>query len=236
MALTLHLEYAGRSARVALHGLPSARPKLNVRNATKTGEVGSRRLITGIRRDAKGLDFAALRDGDPELDLELAGQELDADSTSPAWFDPAAPEPRPIGDFADVDIVYDAFGVEKARRPHLVRHSNLNELHPVKLGKRLPAAEALTGFAYKQMLQLAHVDGLTFEFLRELARELAGKQEVAVLGAGPKGNAPLVLREAGSAYRAFLHGEIDAQGRYQLLLLLSDQELKLPEKPAVEQE
>ncbi|MBL8242817.1 MAG: hypothetical protein JNL89_01440, partial [Rhodanobacteraceae bacterium] len=78
-----------------------------------------------------------------------------------------------------------------------------------------------------------HVDGLTFEFLRDLARDLAQKGEVAVLGAGPKGNLPLVIREAGSAYRAFLHGEVDGD-RYKLLLLLSDQELKLPDVPVAE--
>jgi hypothetical protein len=58
---------------------------------------------------------------------------------------------------------------------------------------------------------------------------LAERSEVALLGAGPKGNLPLVLREHGSAYRAFLYGEVDQAGRYKLLLLLSDQELKLPE-------
>lgn len=229
MALTLHLEYAGRSARVALHGLPTASPRVDISSRTRCGEVQSRRLINGIRRKLPDLSYDALLDGDPELDLELAGEELAPDSTTPAWYDPNAADPKPIGDFADIDVVYDAKGQEKARRPHLVRHSNLNELHPIKLGKRLPALEALTGFAYKQSLQVAHVDGLTYEFLRELARDLAQKGEVAVLGGGPKGNQPLVLREAGSAYRAFLYGEVDAEGRYKLLLLLSDQELKRPD-------
>jgi len=228
MALTLHLEFAGKSARVALQGLPLDKPKLALRNATPVGDVGNRRLVSGVRRNAQ-VDFETLVRDDPELDFELAGSEIDADNATPAWFDPTAATPVPIGDFADTDIVYDANGVEKARRPHLVRRSNLNELHPVKVGKRRPVAETLAAFAFKQSLQLTHVDGLTFEFLRELARDLAQKGEIAVVGAGPKGVAPLVLREAGSAYRAFLHGEVDAQGRYKLLLLLSDQELKLPE-------
>lgn len=232
MSLTLHLEHAGKSARVALHGLPLARPRSEPRLRTPSGEIQSRRLITGICKQPAQLSFQALVDGDPELDLGLAGTEIEPDSTSPAWFDPDAAEPVPIGDFADIDIVYDASGAEKARRPHLVRHSNLNELHPVKVGKRMPANDALTAFAFKQTLQVAHVDGLTFEFLRDLARDLAQKNEVAVLGAGPKGNLPLVLREAGTPNRAFLYGEVDAEGRYRLLLLLSDQELKLPDRPA----
>ena len=226
MAMTLHLEHGSRSAKLALHGLPASKPKPKLQQRSAVGEVGSWRIANGIQRQAEG--FEALRDGDPELDLVLAGTEIDSDETNPAWFDAAASEPVPIGDFADIDIVYGPDGEEKTRRPHLIRRPNLDELHPVKLGKRMPMAEALTGFAFKQMLQLAHTDGLSFEFLRDLAADLAQKQEVALLGAGPKGNLPLVLREHGSAYRAFLYGEVDDAGRYQLLLLLSDQELKLP--------
>ncbi len=233
MPITLHLEYQGKSARVDLHGLPPDKPKVVPRTTTSSGEVTSARLVTGARKYA-AVDFASLVAGDPELDLELAGTPIDPDSVTPAWFDASDPARGPIGDFADVDIVYDAAGQEKARRPHLVRHANLNELHPVKIGKRLPANEALTQFAFKQTLQLAHVDGLTYEFLQNLARDLSQKGEVAVLGAGPKGNQPLVIREAGTAYRAFLYGEIDSEGRYRLLLLLSDQELKLPERVSVE--
>ncbi|MCB1607098.1 MAG: hypothetical protein KDI71_09010 [Xanthomonadales bacterium] len=228
MSMILHLEHSARSARVALHGLPLERPRQKTQNATAVGPVSTWRVVTGARKSDPSIGYDDLLEGDPEIDLALAGTEVDSDSATPAWFDPSAAEPRPIGDFADVDIVYDATGAEKTRRPHLVRRPNLNELHPVKVGKRLPIADALTAFAFKQTLQVAHTDGLTFEFLHDLAKDLADKGEVALLGAGPKGNLPLVLREHGTAYRAFLYGEV-AEGRYKLLLLLSDQELKLPE-------
>jgi hypothetical protein len=58
---------------------------------------------------------------------------------------------------------------------------------------------------------------------------------MALLGAGPKGAGPVVLRDGGSPFRAFLYGEAEGSGekaRYRLLLLLSDQELKLPGAPA----
>jgi len=50
------------------------------------------------------------------------------------------------------------------------------------------------------------------------------------VGAGTKGNQPLVIREKGSPYRGFLYGEIgqgENEGKYKLLLLLSDRELKI---------
>ena len=58
---------------------------------------------------------------------------------------------------------------------------------------------------------------------------------MALVGAGPKGVGPLVLRDGGTPFRAFLYGEVEgngAQARYRLLLLLSDQELKRPAAPA----
>lgn len=226
--LNLHLDVNGKSAHVGLHGLPAARPRRKTELRLPNGAA----VVTA--RIAKGLSgvvptsIEAMRDADPELDLATAGTVFEAESLTPAWYDPANPG-KPVADFQMVDVIYDATGAEKTRRPHLVRTPNLDELHPVKLGKRLAVAEALSQFVIKQTLQLAHTDGLTFEFLKSIATELASKGEVAILGGGPKGNLPLVIRHGGSPYRAMLYGEIHPDGRYKLLLLLSDQELKLPE-------
>ena len=148
-----------------------------------------------------------------------------------AWLDPAAEELRAIGDFTETDIILDVSGKEKERRPHLVRSPNLDELHPVKIARRLPLADALHGFVFRACGQLVHQDSLTFDFLHALATDLHQKQEMALLGTGPKGNLPLVIREGGTPYRAFLYGEATdgADGpQYRLLVLLSDQELKRP--------
>jgi hypothetical protein len=230
--MSLHLEYGGRSTRVGLYALPQLKPRQQAITRTVSGEMSNARLISGARKSSEGMSFEALLAGDPELDLTLAGTLIDADQVTTAYFDAKASERRPIGDFQDIDVVLDARGVEKSRRPHLKRSNNLDQLHPVKAGKRMPLEEMLMSFVVKSTLQVAHVDGLTFEFLKGIARELAEKQEVAVLGAGAKGNMPLVLREGGTAYRAFLAGETDGADRYKLLLLLSDQELKLPEMSA----
>jgi hypothetical protein len=168
-------------------------------------------------------------EGDPELDLAQAGRKLEVELTT-AYFDPANPS-RPIGDFREIDVIYDVAGQEKERRPHLPRRTNLDTLHPSKVGRRFPLADALTQFVFRQCYQLVHQDGLTFDFLYQLAKDLHEKREVAFLGAGPKGNQPLVVRDGGNPFRAFLYGEIGSgpqAGRYKLVLLLSDQELKLP--------
>jgi hypothetical protein len=227
------LEIAGKSTRVGLHGLPAAQQRKTVKYATGAGEVHSVRMITGINKNLVS-SFAELRSGDPELNLALAGTPIGSDETSPAYYDPSSDAPRQIGDFTETEIVYDANDVEKLRRPRTRRKPNLNDAHPIKVTKRIPLVEALTSFAPKQTLQVVHVDGLSFEFLRDFAADLAAKQEVAMLGAGAKGNQPIVLRNAGTPYRGFLVSAAATTDSYQLLMVLSDQELKLPEaaKPA----
>ncbi len=227
----LHLDYLGRSARVGFQSLPEAQPKPALNQRTSTGTISRVRLRNGLRPvDTASLTSDAIISGDPELDITRAGQRLDVE-LSAAWLDPAAAEPRPIGDFTETDIILDVAGNEKERRPHLVRSPNLNELHPVKIARRLPVAEVLNAFIFRACGQLVHQDGLTFDFLYSLAADLHRTNEMALLGTGAKGNQPLVIREGGTPYRAFLFGEASdgADGpHYRLLVMLSDQELKHP--------
>jgi hypothetical protein len=238
---TIHLDLAGKTARVLFQPLPPARPKPALRNLTPTGVVNSIRLLNGTntRIDPFKITAQDLMNGDPELNPADAGEILDSESLTTAYFDASAEQSTPVADFKQIDIVYDATGQEKERRPHITRKTNLNELQPVKIGRRMPLADALTGFVFKQMYQIIHEDGVQRDFLFGLAQELHAKQEIAVLGAGPKGNQPLVTREKGTPYRAFLYGEVgkgDDEGKYKLLLLLSDQELKRPALAAPEEQ
>lgn len=230
---TIHLDAQGKTARVLFQSLPRLRPKPAIRLLTKCGVVSPVRILNGIdaKVDPTKLTPQELIDADPELAPATAGEILDLDSLTAAYYDAANEVPTLVADFKQIDIVFDAAGQEKERRPHITRKSNLDEVMPVKIGKRLPLADALTGFVFKQMYQIVHEDGVQKDFLFGLARELHEKQEIAVLGAGPKGTLPLVVRDKGSPYRAFLFGEIgtgDDDGKYKLLLLLSDQELKRP--------
>ncbi len=223
----LHLDHAGKTARVGFALVPDERPKLKITQKTAAGTVSRQRVLNGLALvDPFSLKPDDVLNGDPELAAALAGRRLDVELTT-AWFDPSVREPKPIGEFKEVDVVFAPDGSEKERRPHIVRASNFNALHPVKIGRRFPLADALTGFVFRACYQLVHEDGLTMEFLFALAKELHDKQEVAFLGAGPKGNQPLVVREKGSPWRAFLFGEVRGE-EYRLVVMLSDQELKQP--------
>jgi hypothetical protein len=174
-----------------------------------------------------------LIEGDPELDLQLAGRMM-RDATA-VYLDPTASQPTIATEFKEVEVVYTPDGQEKERRNTIFRTANVDTTAPLKIVRRLPVKECLTKFAFRGMQQLVHTDGLTFDFLHGLAKSLHESQSMALVGAGPKGAAPLVLRDGGTPFRAFLYGEVEGSGddaRYRLLLLLSDQELKRPAAPA----
>jgi len=75
---------------------------------------------------------------------------------------------------------------------------------------------------------LAHINGLTYDFLYSMAKELEAKESLLLLGRRAKSNQPLVLRRGGTAYRGFLEGR-DEGRPYRLVLHLSNLELKAPE-------
>ena len=58
-----------------------------------------------------------------------------------------------------------------------------------------------------------------------MAKTLAEKDCMMLVGAGEKGIGPLVLSRGALPYRAFLEGRIDGQ-RYSLILHLTNLELK----------
>jgi hypothetical protein len=76
-------------------------------------------------------------------------------------------------------------------------------------------------------MQLRHVDGVTYDFLYAIAKELDEKDSVMLLGGGDGGKGPLVLQSNGSPYRGFLDGRVEGD-TYVLLMHLSSMELKKP--------
>ena len=230
----IHFEYEGKSARLSLQMLKRERAKPAVRRRTSTGEVSSVRVLNGQTQtlDKSKLTADDLINGDPELDLERGGRLPELELFMPAYLLPGE-KPEIAHEFEEIEIVHTPAGEEKERRPRVLRKANLNDVNPIKFGKTFPIEKAFTSFIFRAVYQMVHDDGIGYEFLHGLAKRLHEKQEVALLGAGAKGNLPLVLRDKGSPHRAFLYGELgkgSESDKYCLLLLLSNQELKLPPK------
>ena len=230
--LTIHLENEGRSARVGLSAPPAEKVMAPLEQVTNAGKIKRIQALNG-QNSLPTVNAAQLMEGDPELDLQTAGR-LMRDATA-VYLDTTGRQPIIATDFKEVEVVYSIDGQEKERRARVFRTANVDTTVPLKIVRRMAAAECLTRFVFRGMQQLVHTDGLTFDFLHGLARSLQESKSMALVGAGPKGAGPVVLRDGGTPFRAFLYGEVEGSGeqaRYRLLLLLSDQELKRPAAPA----
>lgn len=163
-----------------------------------------------------------LIEGDPEIDLAQVGRRLA--HTSRVYLGPK-------GDVLYVarilKVVYDAEGEEKSREDFVDVEATVGEdLPPIPwTGKLMPAETVLRRFAMVRSLQLRHVNGLTFDFLHEIAKTLEESGKLMFVGSGPKGNAPLIFQTNGTAFRGFLEGRTEGES-YKLLLHLSNLEIK----------
>ena len=159
---------------------------------------------------------------DPELDLELIGRPIEKTSTvfinnkdeimriAPNW----------------IELIYDKDGNEIERRVPKDRLSNITDDLPIRFTKiKLKRKDAIRKFVFNRTLQLWHSDGLTFEFLYKIAKELDDNDEMMLLGGGEKGKDPLIFQNNGLPWRAFLEGRV-LDDSYALLMRLSNLELK----------
>ena len=95
-------------------------------------------------------------------------------------------------------------------------------------GKLMKKKDVYNKFVFAGKRQVVHVNGLTYDFLYGMARELEASDSLMLLGAGPKGNMPLVLTRGGQQYRGFMEGRTQGD-KYCLILHLSNMELKVPD-------
>ena len=94
-----------------------------------------------------------------------------------------------------------------------------------RTGKFFKREEILKKFVITKSIQLRHVDGLTFEFLYDMAKTLDNKKSLMFIGGGKSGKDPLIFQTNGNPYRGFIDGRIK-KNQYQLILRLSNMELK----------
>lgn len=166
---------------------------------------------------------SALISGDPEIDMETIGTFLS--NTSRVYVNPARQIVHRIEQF---EIVKNPDGSEREKRPRELTAKNVSEQTPLKWsGVFIPRAEAIRKFLFSNKLQLFHINGLTYDFLYGISKQLEEKDSMMLLGAGPKGNQPLILRRGSVPYRGFLEGRTQGD-KYCLMLHLSNLELKAP--------
>lgn len=225
---TIHL--SNEKKRDAQVGFELNRRKSKFRSVTADGNVpvNCRILKSTMATEPDVLlkQFDNLSDAiiqnDPEIDMEQVGRKL-ADLQK-VYLDG---EGKPAKSVTLTEHLYAVDGTERGSRPATVTQANIAvETVPVRwTGKIFPRAQAIRRFVFGRSYQLRHVNGLTFDFLYEMAKKLAESDSMLLLGGGTKGNEPLILSNNGTPYRAFLEGRV-RDNSYILLMHLTNLELK----------
>jgi hypothetical protein len=163
----------------------------------------------------------ALIAGDPEVDLEQTGRLIP--TTRKLYLDH---DNKIAYSVSMQEVVFNADGTEKERRELLQSEANIANDFPLRwTGKMLPKDKAANMFVFSRKYQIRHVNGLTFDFLYDMAKQLNEANSMMLVGGGEKGSAPLIFSSGGVAYRGFLEGRVKGDS-YCLILHLSNLELK----------
>ena len=164
----------------------------------------------------------ALIAGDPEVDMERFG--LKVEGVKKVFVTPGQKVAYGV---TLNEHVYLPDGTEKEVRPEQTTTANIaTDGIPIRwTGKLIPREKAMRMFMFKKSYQVQHVNGLTYDFLFDMAKKLAEADSMMLVGGGPKGVEPLVMANGGTPYRAFLEGRVDGD-KYALILRLTNMELK----------
>jgi hypothetical protein len=197
--------------------LPDGAERSSVKYLKTTADI---RKLTAEYGDLKAVGEAIIA-GDPETDIEIVGRYL--------------PRTHRLYLTADGDIayrvrleqvLYHPDGSERLRRDAAKAPANVAAETPITWsGRRFPKSQAIRKFVFGRKYQLRHTNGLTYDFLYDMAKQLHESDSMMLIGAGAKGVEPLVLTTGGEPYRAFLEGRIEGDS-YCLILHLSNMELK----------
>lgn len=221
--------------RDAVVAFESLMPKRNVRYTDADGRgVQNRKLLKTdafhdlpqLLKKSKKIEKVAdaLIKSDPEIDVEAFGMFLT--DTSRVY----VTEKGIVHLINEFQVIKNPDGTVRDRRPRKKESQNINIDVPLKwTGKFIKKKDAIGQFVFTNMKQLVHVNGLTFDFLLDMAKTLQKKDSLLLLQGGESGDSPLVMNRGGKAYNAFLEGRVKGDS-YCLIMHLSNLELKKPKE------
>lgn len=212
--------------------LESGEPVTSKRVLKGTVATSSSRLLQTVEARHQGNEASSQTDApallaedlilnDPEIEMELVGRFLD--DIARVYVNP---EGKPLFSVRKEENIFSPQGELKEQRPPQYFECNISGIHKVKwTGKYIPKAKMYNKLVFAKKYQIRHVNGLTYDFLFDMAQQLSNRQAFMMLGGGPAGKDPLVMMDGGKPYRCFLEGRVQGDS-YCLIMHLTDQELK----------
>ena len=186
------INIANSKGRDAVVGSQSVRKPLKVRWLDEKGrQAQNARIVKAdVLHGINALDaLAGGRDkvaqalvaGDPEIDIENFGSILQ--ETSRVFIDP---DNKVVHKVKQIEVLKNPDGTERERRPRKVAVPNTGTETSLKWsGKMIKKKEAYNKFVFAGKRQIVHVNGLTYDFLYGMAKELEAADSMLLLGAGP---------------------------------------------------
>ena len=239
-----YIKLANDKKRDAEITFRSLNPKPAITMVMETGDkVTNKRVVKGTSQSStqtllakydekpkEGVDFQMqlaarlsedLVNSDPEIDLELSGKFID--DVSRVYINE---DEKPVFRVKKIEKIFSPKAELKEEREPKYNDSNITGESIVNwTGKLMPKSKVYNKLVFNKKYQLKHVNGLTYDFLFDMAKQLADKDALMMMGGGASGKEPLVMNDGGKPYRAFLEGRIKGD-KYCLILHLTDQELK----------
>jgi hypothetical protein len=162
---------------------------------------------------------------DPEIDFEMGGKYISG--LQRVYVNE---QQKPVFKVRKTEKIFSPTAELKEEREPKYNESNILDQIVKWTGKMMSKSKMYNKLVFTKKYQIKHINGLTYDFLFEMAKQLSDKDSLMMLGGGKSGKEPLVMNDGGKPYRAFLEGRVKEE-RYCLILHLTDQELKsLPKK------
>ena len=162
---------------------------------------------------------------DPEIDFEMGGKYLSG--LQRVYVNE---QQKPVFKVNKMEKIFSPTAELKEEREPKYNESNILDQIVKWTGKMMPKSKVYNKLVFNKKYQIKHINGLTYDFLFDMAKQLSDKKSLVMLGGGESGKEPLVMNNGGKSYRGFLEGRVQ-DDKYCLILHLTDQELKpLPKK------
>ena len=162
---------------------------------------------------------------DPEIDFEMGGKYLSG--LQRVYVNE---QQKPVFKVKKTEKIFSPTAELKEEREPKYNESNILDQIVKWTGKMMPKSKVYNKLVFNKKYQIKHINGLTYDFLFDMAKQLSDKKSLMMLGGGESGKEPLVMNNGGKSYRGFLEGKVQ-NDKYCLILHLTDQELKpLPKK------
>ena len=204
--MSRYIKLANQKNRDAEVTFKSLNPKPKIKMVMENGEkVVNKRVVKStseksleslfLKYDEKpqeGVDFQKqlaaklsedLINSDPELDINLHGKFIS--EVSRVYINE---DQKPVFRVKKVEKIFSPKAELKEEREPKYNESNIADEGTVSwTGKMMPKSKVYNKLVFNRKYQIRHINGLTYDFLFEMAKELSDKESLMMLGAGKSG-------------------------------------------------